>query len=86
MIQTGFKINGIGLFFKDYLSFIILIPAFIGGIWQLIELMSISQPYISFFSISQIVPDGILILIFLLLALASIMFPLFLDSILPKKN
>lgn len=86
MIQTGFKVNGVGNFVKDYISIIILVPAFIGGIWQLLELMSISMPYVRFFSISQIVPDGILILIFLSLISASVMFPLFLDSILPKKE
>lgn len=54
------KIN----FLKDYLSIIILFPATIGGLWQLIELASISPSYIRFFSISQVVPDGLLVLLF----------------------
>lgn len=52
-------------FFKKYLSLIILFPATIGGLWQLIELALISPSYIRFFSISQIVPDGLLVLLFL---------------------
>lgn len=68
MIQTGIEINKIAKFLKEYLSILIVIPAFVGGIWQAIELMSISIPYIRFFSISQIVSDGILILIFLIIA------------------
>jgi len=53
---------------KDNLSIILIIPAFLGGLWQIIELWSISMPYVRFFSISQIVPDGLLILIFLTIA------------------
>lgn len=68
MIQTGIEINKITKFLKEYLSILIVIPAFVGGIWQAIELMSISIPYIRFFSISQIVSDGILILMFLIIA------------------
>lgn len=68
MIQTGITINKIGYFLKEHLSVLIIVPAFIGGLWQSIELMSISTPYIRFFSISQIVPDGILILMFLVIA------------------
>lgn len=86
MIQTGFKRNGVVDFVKNHLSTIILIPAFVGGIWQLIELMSISMPYIRFFSISQIVPDGLLILMFLSFVGISTMLPAFLDAILPKKK
>lgn len=86
MIQTGFKVNGVGNFIKDYLSVIILIPAFIGGIWQLIELMSISMPNIRFFSISQIVPDGLLILMFFSFLGINMALPKFLDAILPKKK
>lgn len=86
MIQTGFKVNGVGNFVKDHLSVIILVPAFIGGIWQLIELMNISMPYIRFFSISQIVPDGILILLFFSFVGINTMMPMFFDAILPKKK
>lgn len=47
---------------KNYLSLIIIIPAVLGGFWQLIELSTISTSYIRFFSISQVVPDGLLVL------------------------
>lgn len=65
MIQTGIKLKNIVHFLKEHLSILIIIPAFIGGLWQALELMLMSISYIRFFSISQIVPDGILILIFL---------------------
>ncbi|WKL48377.1 hypothetical protein Q1W71_01090 [Flavobacterium pectinovorum] len=58
-------------FLRENLSILIIVPAFLGGIWQLFELMAISFPLIRFFSISQIVPDGLLILGFLLFALIS---------------
>lgn len=50
---------------KDYLSLIVLIPALLGGFWQIIELAAIGIPYIRFFSVSQMVPDGLLILFLL---------------------
>ncbi len=63
MIQTGISARKIIEYIKEHLSVIIIVPAFVGGLWQSIELMSISIPYLRFFSISQIVPDGILILV-----------------------
>jgi hypothetical protein len=69
MIGTEIKLKAILDFLKDNLSLIIVIPAFLGGLWQSIELMSISIPYIRFFSISQIVPDGLLILSIILIGL-----------------
>lgn len=46
---------------KDNLSFLILFPTVCGGIWQLFELIAIGPAYIRFFSISQLVSDGILV-------------------------
>lgn len=40
-------------FIKEYLSFILIIPTFLGGIWQIIELSSISISFIRFFSVSN---------------------------------
>ncbi|KLT69922.1 hypothetical protein [Flavobacterium sp. ABG] len=60
-------------FIKENLSIIIIVPAFIGGLWQVVELSNISISLIRFFSISQIVPDGLLILVFLFF----ISFPIF---------
>lgn len=47
---------------KDYLPIIALIPLLIGGFWQLIELALISSSYIRFFSVTQQLADGLLIL------------------------
>ncbi|RXM44236.1 hypothetical protein [Flavobacterium sp. YO64] len=68
MIQTGIKSKEIVGFLKDNLNIIIVVPAFIGGLWQALELMSISITYIRFFSISQIVPDGLLIIMLIILS------------------
>lgn len=65
MIQRKINFKPTFDFIKENLNILIVFPAFIGGLWQAIELMSISFSYIRFFSISQIVPDGILILTFL---------------------
>lgn len=43
-----------------HLKLILLIPAILGGLWQLYELSSISTSYIRFFSLSQVVPDGLM--------------------------
>jgi len=47
---------------KDNISMLILFPTICGGLWQIIELSSIGTQYIRFFSISQLVSDGLLIL------------------------
>mgnify|MGYP006199785449 CR=1 FL=1 len=48
-----------------YLSLLVAIPPLFGAIWQLIELSKLSLSYIRFFSISQLVADGTLVLIIL---------------------
>ncbi|MEN2402306.1 hypothetical protein GKZ90_0021130 [Flavobacterium sp. MC2016-06] len=63
MIEIGGTAKKVGDFLKDYLSVIIVIPAAIGGAWQAVELMNISIPFIRFFSISQVVPDGLVVLL-----------------------
>lgn len=50
-------------FVKKNLSFILIIPTFLGGIWQIIELSSISISFIRFFSVTQLVSDGLLIIV-----------------------
>lgn len=47
---------------KENLNVILLLPAFLGGLWQTLELSSISTSFIRFFSVSQLVADGTLIL------------------------
>lgn len=56
---------------KDNFTLIVAIPPFLGAIWQLIELSRIDLSYIRFFSISQLVPDGSLILVSLILVFYS---------------
>ncbi|MBC9915304.1 hypothetical protein [Chitinophaga varians] len=52
---------------KDNLSMIVLLPTLLGGIWQLAELLCIHPSCIRFFSVTQLIPDGLLILSVLLL-------------------
>lgn len=52
---------------KDNLSLIVIVPVLLGGIWQLIELASISFSFIRFFSSSQLIADGLLIIFLLFL-------------------
>ena len=45
---------------KEYLPLIVLLPVIIGGLWQIIELGSMSMSYIRFFSVTQLIADGFL--------------------------
>lgn len=56
---------------KDNLSIILLVPTLLGGVWQLLELSSISTSFIRFLSLGQLVADGILILFVFTLFYAS---------------
>lgn len=49
---------------KDFLPLFVLIPTVIGGVWQTLELMLIGFSTLRFFSVSQLVSDGIIILCF----------------------
>lgn len=44
---------------------IVIIPAILGGGLQIIQLVMISPKYIRFFSVSQVIPDGLMILFIL---------------------
>jgi hypothetical protein len=58
-----FIINLIGnSWIKDNIGMIILVPTVLGGLWQIIELARIGIPFIRFFSVSQLVSDGLLLL------------------------
>jgi len=61
-------------YFKENLSVIVLIPTLLGGFWQLMALSNISVTYIRFFSITQLIADGILILFVLTLIYLSFKF------------
>jgi hypothetical protein len=45
---------------KEYLPLIVLVPVVIGGLWQIIALASMSIAYIRFFSVTQLIADGLL--------------------------
>lgn len=47
---------------KENIQLVILIPTILGGIWQIIELSRISVAFIRFFSVTQLISDGLLIL------------------------
>lgn len=61
-------------FLKEYLGVLILIPTVLGGLWQFFELATMSISFVRFFSITQIIPDG-LMLLFLLLIISVITVP-----------
>lgn len=67
-IHSDFKFldNKIYTKVKDNISIILLLPAFLGGVWQVLELSRISTAFIRFFSVTQLVADGILILFILI--------------------
>lgn len=54
-------------FIKDYFTIIVSIPPLLGAIWQIINLSKISFSYIRFFSVTQLIADGIIILITIIL-------------------
>ncbi|GAA3776664.1 hypothetical protein [Flavobacterium ginsengiterrae] len=80
------EVKCIGTFIKKNLSVLIIIPAFIGGAWQAFELMNISVPYIRFFSISQIVPDGLVILMSILASVVPMIISMILGYNVGKNN
>lgn len=59
------------------LTIVLLLPSFLGAIWQILELSSMNIAYIRFFSISQIPIDGALILSLavLLIGLSKLIIP-----------
>ncbi|MFC6269808.1 hypothetical protein [Frigoriflavimonas asaccharolytica] len=48
--------------YKDVFPLILILPTLIGGFWQLLELVVIDPAFLRFFSVSQLIPDGLLIL------------------------
>ncbi|WET48152.1 hypothetical protein PYS58_16435 [Chryseobacterium indologenes] len=55
--------NNVMTFLKEYFTIILFLPTLLGGLRQLYQLVSLSPSLIQFFSISQLLIDGILILI-----------------------
>ncbi|SHF80271.1 hypothetical protein SAMN05443549_101395 [Flavobacterium fluvii] len=58
---------------KEYYALIALIPTLLGGIWQFYKLGEMSFNMMRFFSITQLVSDGILILVFCFLPISFIL-------------
>lgn len=65
--QTGknSKFSRYYSFIKDNKEIIVLVPSILGASWQILELANIQFSYIRFFSASQAIIDGILILTFI---------------------
>tara|TARA_R110002049_G_scaffold302643_2_gene495926 strand:- start:5 stop:862 length:858 start_codon:yes stop_codon:yes gene_type:complete len=59
---------------KDFLPLVVLLPTILGGMLQTIQLIIIGPEYIRFFSITQLVSDGILILSILSIIYISYLF------------
>jgi hypothetical protein len=51
---------------KDIVTASLLVPTVLGGIYQIMMLIRMSAPYIRFFSLSQLIADGLFILVLLL--------------------
>lgn len=65
---------------KDNLGIITIIPIVFGGVWQILSLASISISYIRFFSVTQLISDGLLILLILLILFLAIRFGILIIS------
>lgn len=61
-------------YLSKHLSLVLLIPALLGGIWQIIELSQMSFAYVRFFSPSQVLADGLLLLILLIFFIGTFFF------------
>ena len=61
------KLNKIYKTIQDNLAIVILLPTILGGLWQLIELSLLSFSFVRFFSVTQLLPDGLIILSMLFL-------------------
>lgn len=59
-------------FLKEYISIIAIVPLLLGGLWQVLSLGLISPSYLRFFSVTQQIADGIVVLFVLsILAVAT---------------
>ena len=57
---------------KDNISLIALVPLILGGIWQVLSLATISPSYLRFFSVTQQIADGLVILFILSIVFSTI--------------
>jgi len=72
---------------KENLSLLVIIPTLIGGIFQLVKLASIHTSYIRFFSVSQVVADGLTVLFCLgTVGLTIFIYKVIITDFMPKPN
>ncbi|KMV08129.1 putative membrane protein [Acinetobacter baumannii] len=62
-------------FYKEHWSIIIFIPAFLGGFFQISRLYLLDPSFIRFFSVQQVIPDGLFILF--IITLSFLLFTIF---------
>jgi hypothetical protein len=55
--------NKVLTFLKDHLNLVLIVPGILGGVWQILELSSLSISFVRFFSVTQLIADGLLILL-----------------------
>lgn len=55
--------------FRENFSIIIAIPTILGGLWQVISLVLISPIFLRFFSLSQLISDGIFVALLIIVAI-----------------
>ena len=48
---------------NEYLGLFIVVPAVLGGLWQILELSYLSPSFIRFFSVTQVASDGLLVMV-----------------------
>lgn len=71
---------------KDFLPLVLLLPPILGGLWQVIELCKIDPAFIRFFSSTQLLSDGILMLLILGAILTLTISLYFLNNITARTN
>lgn len=62
-IGVEINVNETLAYIKNNISFIVIIPSVLGGLGQLLRLFLIEPEMIRFFSVSQVVPDGLAIIL-----------------------
>ncbi|MDN8190524.1 hypothetical protein QZK04_10775 [Acinetobacter baumannii] len=70
-------------FYKEHWSIIIFIPAFLGGFFQISRLYLLDPSFIRFFSVQQVIPDGLFVLFIITL---SFLIFIFFNNIFIKKE
>jgi len=62
---------------RELLPFIVVIPTLVGGLWQILNLFFIDITLLRFFSMSQMVADGLLVIIFSLIISTIVGLPIY---------